>query len=229
MGALRRIGIRRHRPRRARARRGRRRACAQAARAPDGRRARPRRAARRLLVVGSRAGRCRVPAVVAPPHAIRLPRLVHGLSVRFSYRVHSRHPAAFAGDAALDALLSDGSGWSRRLVVVPRRAFQGAHITLAGKLDLDALTRAVLLFEAKTGVHNPAYHLDLAPRVWYTASPAAGRSAKPLPRRSPSTSTTAAPARAPARGCRVESLVADESARPGRTPRRRRSRCSAGA
>jgi hypothetical protein len=62
-------------------------------------------------------------------------------------------------------VLSDGSGWRRRLVVAPRRAFQGGRVTLAGTLDLDALTRAVTLFEAKTGVHNPAYHLELAPRV----------------------------------------------------------------
>jgi hypothetical protein len=92
-------------------------------------------------------------------------RLVHALAVRFSYRVHSRDTAAFAGDAALDAVLSDGSGWRRRLVVAPRRAFHGGRVTLAGTLDLDALTRAVTLFEAKTGVHNPAYHLELAPRV----------------------------------------------------------------
>ena len=104
-------------------------------------------------------------------------RLVHAITVRFTYRVHSRYPAAFAGDAALDAVLSDGSGWRRRFVVAPRRAFHGTHATLAGRLDLEALTSAVRLFEAKTGEHNPAYHLELAPRV-HVHGVAGGRAAR---------------------------------------------------
>ena len=169
-------------------------------------------------------------------------RLVHGLSVRFSYRVHSRHPAAFAGDAALDALLSDGTGWSRRLVVVPRRAFHGTHITLTGKLDLAALTRAVTLFEAKTGVHNPAYHVELAPRV-RVHGVAGGRAIREAfaPSLAFDLDELAASARAPARRCRVECARPDEIARRDahddvdtravRSPgeRRRRARLRPGA
>ena len=92
-------------------------------------------------------------------------RLVRTLTIRFTYGVHSRYEAAFSGDAALEAVLSDGNGWNRRIVVAPRRTFHGTHVTLAGPLDLGVLSRAVRLFEAKTGVHNPAYHLELAPRV----------------------------------------------------------------
>jgi signal peptidase I len=92
-------------------------------------------------------------------------RLVHELRLRFTYRVRSRYPAAFSGTAALDAVLSDGSGWSRRFVVAPRRAFHGTEVAPAGRLDLRELATAVELFEAKTGEHNAVYHLDLVPRV----------------------------------------------------------------
>ena len=58
-------------------------------------------------------------------------------------------------------MLSDGAaGASLRRRA--RRAFHGTHATLAGS-DLEALTSAIRLFEAKTGEHNPAYHLELAP------------------------------------------------------------------
>jgi signal peptidase I len=92
-------------------------------------------------------------------------RLVHTLTVRFTYGVRSRYAAAFSGTAALDAVLSDGSGWRRRVVVARRRDFHGTRLTLAGRLDLTALTTAIRRFEATTGEHNPAYHLELVPRV----------------------------------------------------------------
>jgi hypothetical protein len=85
--------------------------------------------------------------------------------VRFTYRVHSALPSAFSGSAKLDAVLSDGNGWERRLVLAPARHFQGNRVVLAGKLDLRSLTDAVHRFEAQTGVHNSVYELDLAPRV----------------------------------------------------------------
>lgn len=92
-------------------------------------------------------------------------RLVHGLRVRFSYRAQSRYPAALSGHGALDAVLSDGTGWRRRFVLAPRRSFHGTRLSLVGALDLPALVDAVRAFEAKTGEHNPSYHVDLVPHV----------------------------------------------------------------
>jgi signal peptidase I len=92
-------------------------------------------------------------------------RLVHALEVRFTYRVHSALPAGFSGSAQLDALLSDGDGWQRRLVLARDRRFHGNRIVLTGKLDLQAVVGAVRRFEAQTGVHSAVYRLDLASRV----------------------------------------------------------------
>jgi signal peptidase I len=92
-------------------------------------------------------------------------RLVHTLDVRFTYRIHSALPAGFSGSAKLDAVLSDGDGWERRLALVPARRFRGNGVALAGKLDLQSLTDAVRRFEAQTGVHNSVYELALAPRI----------------------------------------------------------------
>lgn len=92
-------------------------------------------------------------------------RLVHALEVRFTYRIHSALPSGFSGSARLDALLSDGNGWQRRLVLARDRRFRRDRVVLAGKLDLRAVADAVRRFEAQTGVHNAVYHLDLASRV----------------------------------------------------------------
>jgi hypothetical protein len=92
-------------------------------------------------------------------------RLVHTLDVRFAYRIHSALPSGFSGSAGLDAVLSDGDGWQRRLVLAPARRFRGSGVALAGKLDLQSLTDAVRRFEAQTGMHNAVYRLDLASRV----------------------------------------------------------------
>jgi signal peptidase I len=92
-------------------------------------------------------------------------RLVHALEVRFTYRVHSALPSGFSGSAKLGALLSDGDGWQRRLVLAPTRHFRGNKVVLSGKLDLRLLADAVRRFEAQTGVHNSVYQLDLVSRV----------------------------------------------------------------
>lgn len=92
-------------------------------------------------------------------------RLVHTLDVRFTYRIHSALPSGFSGSAGLDAVLSDGDGWQRRLVLAPARRFRGNGVALAGKLDLQSLTDTVRRFEEQTGVHNSVYELGLAPRV----------------------------------------------------------------
>jgi signal peptidase I len=92
-------------------------------------------------------------------------RLVHALQVRFAYRVRSSLPSALSGSAVLDAVLSDGNGWQRRLELAPVRHFHGDRVVLTGKLDLQSLADAVRRFEAQTGVHNSVYQLDLAPRV----------------------------------------------------------------
>ena len=92
-------------------------------------------------------------------------RLVHALEVRFTYRIHSPRSSGFLGTAQLEARLSDGDGWQRRLLLAHDRRFHGHGVVLNGKLDLRAVENAVRRFEAQTGVHNAAYHLDLAARV----------------------------------------------------------------
>jgi signal peptidase I len=92
-------------------------------------------------------------------------RLVRRLTVRFAYRVHSRYPSQFDGSARLDAVLGDGNGWRRRLVVAEERPLRGEDVVIAGPLDLERLTEAVRRFEALTGLHNTAYRVGLVPRV----------------------------------------------------------------
>ncbi len=92
-------------------------------------------------------------------------RLVHGLDVAFRYSTSAKAPARLSGTGRLDAVLTDGAGWRRRVVVQPPRRFSGNHVTLHGRLDLAALSTLIRKFEVQTGEHNTLYKLDLVPRV----------------------------------------------------------------
>jgi signal peptidase I len=92
-------------------------------------------------------------------------RLVHRLAVRFDYRIRPRAPFHLSGSGSLDAVLSDGDGWRRRFPLVTRRSFGSTSFSLRGMLDVRAVAEAVRRFEAQTGVHNPSYHVAIAPHI----------------------------------------------------------------
>ena len=221
-------GARRRRPRRARARRGRRRARAQAAR-------RSRTVAEPGLVVQHGHSRGRRPRRSAPSTSGRrsAPPTPSSYGSSTGSRcgsatgVHSRHPAAFAGDAALDAVLSDGSGWSRRLVIAPRRAFQGAQRHAGRKARPGRSDPRSPPLRGEDGSAQPGIPPGRSrPVCGSTASPAAG----PI-REAFAPSLDLRPRRARGFNSRTRPRVALELARrgrnrsrPERTPRRRRSR-----
>lgn len=92
-------------------------------------------------------------------------RLVHRLPVAFAYRLEATRPGALTGTAALDARLSDGQGWSHRIVLAPTQAFTGQTATLHGVLDLARIEEVVAAFERQTGEHNTLYQLSLDAHV----------------------------------------------------------------
>ena len=166
MAPLGRADARCRRPRRARARRGRRRACAQAACAPDGRGAGPRacsgarsRGRRRLRSARCTSGRRFGPPILSSCGSFTRSRCGSATACTRATRPRSQATPHSTRCCRTEAAGAAGSSL-RRAALSTERASRWPE-----RSTLDALTRAVTLFEAKTGVHNPAYHLELAPRV----------------------------------------------------------------
>jgi signal peptidase I len=92
-------------------------------------------------------------------------RLVDSVDFRFAWRLQTRSPHAIHGTAALAAVVSDGSGWTRRLTLSLPRAFTGDRATVRGRLDLRELRRLVTSFESETGTNAGQYRVGIAPKI----------------------------------------------------------------
>ncbi len=92
-------------------------------------------------------------------------RRVDRLPVSFTYELGSELPLSVAGTAGLTAVLSDGGGWSRTLVLAAPAPLAGERATIAGILDLRRLLAMVERFERQTGTDASSYLVTLAPRV----------------------------------------------------------------
>jgi signal peptidase len=117
-------------------------------------------------------GRAR-PGPVYPDGLVRtgetaFTRLVPGLDVRFDYAFTARTRSDVRGSIALDAVVSDGQGWSRTVPLAPPTAFAGEAAKVRGTLDLRRLTRLVGQVRDLTGATTSIYRVELAPSVEVT-------------------------------------------------------------
>jgi signal peptidase I len=103
-------------------------------------------------------------SVLRAPAPVYL-KLVRRLDVAFAYSTRSTAPLALSGSGRLDAVLGDGSGWSRALPLAPSRAFGAGRTTLRGQLDLARLAVLVRRFEEETGEHSTLYKVELRARI----------------------------------------------------------------
>jgi signal peptidase I len=92
--------------------------------------------------------------------------IVHRFDVSFRYHVSSEQAMHLAGRAALDARLTDGSGWSRKLRIKTAQPFSGNATTVTGAISLDSVREAISRFERATGQLNPGtYKLEVTPKL----------------------------------------------------------------
>ncbi len=92
--------------------------------------------------------------------------VIHRFDVSFRYHVSSEQPMRLAGRAALDAKITDGSGWSRKLRIKTAQAFSGNATTVTGAISLDSVREAISKFERATGQLNPgSYELEVTPKL----------------------------------------------------------------
>jgi signal peptidase I len=80
-------------------------------------------------------------------------RLVDTLDVAFRYRLATDAPADVRGTIALDAVVSDTTGWTRTFPLAERRAFSGPTATTAGVFDVRAFEELVV--QARGGTAAP--------------------------------------------------------------------------
>ena len=92
-------------------------------------------------------------------------RLTRAVAVTFAYRLTSEAPADLRGSATLDAVVSDGLGWSRTLTLGAPRVFRGAQTSISGTISLDRVRAITAAFERETGATPTDYSLTLTPRI----------------------------------------------------------------
>jgi signal peptidase I len=92
-------------------------------------------------------------------------RLVRRLDISFTYRLVSAQASSVRGGIALDAVLSDGEGWTRTLPLAPVEPFLGDKARIEGSLDLRRLDRAVARLRTLTGTGESTFQVALRPSV----------------------------------------------------------------
>jgi hypothetical protein len=95
------------------------------------------------------------------------PLFTHVLSkvaLRYRYSFAAKAPHALAGRGQLMANLTSTSGWQAQLQLGPAKLFRGSSATIAGTLDLSALTALLRRVETTTAVSG-TYTLAIAPQV----------------------------------------------------------------
>ena len=110
------------------------------------------------------------PGVAYPSGEVRtgdavFPDLTRDVAVSFAYRLLSSEPVDVAGRIGLEAVVSDGLGWTRTIPMADERAFRGAAATLTGTLSVDRLRDLTAAFERETGAPPTAYAVTVQPRV----------------------------------------------------------------
>jgi signal peptidase len=101
-------------------------------------------------------------------------RLARRVDVSLAWRLEAAAARDVAGTAALEAVVSDGHGWERRVPLARSRRFAGAGVTLTGRLDLDRLRSELERVDGLTGAGTTTWAVAVRPAIRARAS-VAGR------------------------------------------------------
>jgi hypothetical protein len=97
-------------------------------------------------------------------------RLVDDLELGFRYRLSTRVSKHVRGTIALDAVVSDTSGWTRTLPVASSRRFSGAAATAAGTFDVQAFEELVERARSLTEAPLASITVNVQPVVHVTGA-----------------------------------------------------------
>jgi signal peptidase len=83
----------------------------------------------------------------------------------FDYRFTSTESASLRGGIGLEAVVSDGEGWSRSILLAPSRPFEGASAHIEGMLDLRRLEASVTRMRSLTRTAPTTFQVAVTPLV----------------------------------------------------------------
>jgi hypothetical protein len=92
-------------------------------------------------------------------------KLVKRLQVSFDYKASSKEALSLSGKASLVAAVSAGNGWSKQIVLAPKRSFSGSSVHLSGTLDLASLHALKAQLQTITEVPIDSFVIVLQPHV----------------------------------------------------------------
>jgi signal peptidase I len=92
-------------------------------------------------------------------------QLVPALDVAFAYRFSADETSDLHGEAAINAVVSDGAGWLRRVEVAPAEEFAGPNVVVHGTLDIEELAKIVHEMKSLTGSLTTAFSVRIEPTV----------------------------------------------------------------
>lgn len=92
-------------------------------------------------------------------------RIADDLQVAFRYRLATEEEADVRGTVALDAVVTDASGWQRIFPVSPRRTFAGTDVAARGTFDVRAFEELLQSARELTAAPLASIAVELRPSV----------------------------------------------------------------
>jgi signal peptidase I len=92
-------------------------------------------------------------------------QITNSVGFRFEYHLTSQQAANVSGTAALQAVVSDSTGWKRSIALLPSQSFKGGAFIAVAALDLSQVRDVIDQFLTTTGVDSSEYTLSIVPAV----------------------------------------------------------------
>jgi signal peptidase I len=92
-------------------------------------------------------------------------QLVPEIGVDFNYQFISQAAAVLEGSYSMSAVLSDASGWRRRIELVPETGFDGKEVEIGSRIDVEQLFNLTELLQERTGTQRKVFNVDIIPEI----------------------------------------------------------------
>jgi signal peptidase I len=92
-------------------------------------------------------------------------RLVPVVNIQFDYRLQAPFADRLAGTAALELTVRGSNGWQSSMQLAPSKRFNGDHVLVQGRVQLERLRSLISSVERLTGTTSPGYTVTVQPRI----------------------------------------------------------------
>ncbi|MEJ2011663.1 MAG: signal peptidase I [Anaerolineales bacterium] len=92
-------------------------------------------------------------------------QLVPEIGVDFDYQFISRATSELEGSYSMSAVVSDASGWRRRIELIPETGFDGAELEIGSRVDVEQIVGLTQLLQERTGTQRKVFNVDIIPEL----------------------------------------------------------------